>query len=385
MIFFLESVFSITVGFIGLLVAFIIIFLQKSNRYVNTYLALILFVISSKSIYLGFFQDNNLVVLGVDFNWLKILQIIVLPFPYLYLELLFKKRTQIKKRVYLHFLLPIILIVFSTFQNKFQLLAPALFYSIFSSLIISITLFYIIKNSFLFFEFFKNKNSILEKHFNQLNKWGSFFFIIFIFGSIRLVFSLYFDLERGQEGSAKISNGFKNFFLLLLCVRLLISPEILFGYPKLKEKLSGFYKDLKFNDEIWILKKVVTANLQDAKLTQLINTKIGSYLNKIEKFIIKETPFRTPNYSVYNLSIKLNIPSSHLAYIFKYHCKMSFTEYKNHYRIKDALKLINKGFLDSKTFKSLAKKVGYVSYNPFFISFKKLTNYSPKVYWSRNV
>jgi AraC-like DNA-binding protein len=385
MIFFLDSIFSITVGFVGLLVTYIIIFSQKSNRYVNTYLGLILFIVSMKSIHVGFFQNDNLVVLGEDFNWLKILPIITLPFSYLYFESLFKDRTQIKKKVYLHFLLPIILMVFSAFQNKFKLLAPALFYSIFSSLLISITLFYIIKNSFLFFEFFKNENSISEKHFNQLNKWVSFIFIIFIIGSIRLIFSLYFDLERGQKGYANISNGFKNSVLLLLCVKLLISPEILFGYPKLKERLSGFDKDLKFNDEIWILKEVLTSNLQDAKLSQLVNTKIASYLNEVEKFIINETPFRTPKYSVNNLAKNLSIPSSHLAYIFKYHCKMSFTEYKNHYRIKDALKLINEGFLDSKTFEGLAEKVGYVSYNPFFTSFKKQTNYSPKVYWDRSV
>ena len=388
MIFFLDSVFSITVGFVGLLVTYIIIFSQKSNRYVNIYLALILFIVSMKSIHGGFFKNDKLVVLGVDFNWLKILPIITLPFSYLYFESLFKDRNQIKKKVYLHFLLPIILMVFSAFQNKFKLLAPALFYSIFSSLLISITLFYIIKNSFLFFEFFKNKNAISEKCFNQLNKWVSFIFIIFIIfiiGSIRLIFSLYFDLERGQKGYANIFNGFKNSVLLLLCVKLLISPEILFGYPKLKEKLSGFDKDLKFNDEIWILKEVVTSNLQDAKLSQLVNIKIASYLNEVEKFIINETPFRTPKYSVNNLAKNLSIPSSHLVYIFKYHCKMSFTEYKNHYRIKDAIKLINEGFLNSKTFEGLAEKVGYVSYNPFFTSFKKQTNYSPKLYWDRSV
>ena len=149
--------------------------------------------------------------------------------------------------------------------------------------------------------------------------------------------------------------------------------------------MSGFDKNLKFNNKIWILKDAVTSSLQDAKLSQLVNTKIVSYLNEIEKFIINETPFRSPKYSVYNLANNLSIPSSHLAYIFKYHCKMSFTEYKNHYRIEDALKLINEGFLDSKTFEGLAEKVGYVSYNPFFTSFKKQTNYSPKVYLDRSV
>ena len=385
MVFFLDSVFSITVGFVGLLVTFIMIFSQKSNRYVNTYLAQILFIVSMRSIHGGFSENYNLIFLDIDFNWLKPLYIIVMPLSYLYFESLFKNRIRLKRKVYLHFLLPILLAIIYAFQNKFKFLESTLFYLIFYSLLISIILYYIIKKSFLFFEFFKNKDSISENHFSQLNKWVSFIFIIFIVGSIRLIFSLYFDLEKGQKGSANISNIFKNSLLLLLLIKLLISPEILFGYLKLKEKLSGFDKNLKFNHEIWILKDAVTSSLQDAKLSQLVNTKIVSYLNEIEKFIINETPFRSPKYSVYNLANNLSIPSSHLAYIFKYHCKMSFTEYKNHYRIEDALKLINEGFLDSKTFEGLAEKVGYVSYNPFFTSFKKQTNYSPKVYLDRSV
>ena len=383
MVFFLDSVFSITVGFVGLLVTFIMIFSQKSNRYVNTYLALILFIVSMRSIHGGFSENYNLIFLDIDFNWLKPLYIIVMPLSYLYFESLFKNRIRLKRKVYLHFLLPILLAIIYAFQNKFKFLESTLFYLIFYSLLISIILYYIIKKSFLFFEFFKNKDSISENHFSQLNKWVSFIFIIFIVGSIRLIFSLYFDLEKGQKGSANISNIFKNSLLLLLLIKLLISPEILFGYLKLKEKLSGFDKNLKFNHEIWILKDAVTSSLQDAKLSQLVNTKIVSYLNEIEKFIINETPFRSPKYSVYNLAKNLSIPSSHLTYIFKYHCKMSFTEYKNHYKIEDAIKLMNEGFLDSKTFEGLAEKVGYVSYNPFFTSFKKQTSYSPKAYQDR--
>ena len=383
MIFFLDNVFSITVGFVGLLVTSITIFSQKSNRYVNIYLALILFIVSMRSIHGGFSENYNLSFLDIDFNYLKPLYIIVMPFSYLYFESLFKDKIYFKKKVYLHFLLPILLVIFNACQNKFKLLEPTLFYLILYSLIISVIVFYIIKKSFLFFEFFKNKNSILEKHFNQFNKWIFFIFIIFIIGSIRLVFSLYFDLEKGQKGFVNISNVFKNCVLLLLLVKLLTSPEILFGCLKLKEKLSSVDKDLRFNDEMWILKEVVTSNLQDAKLSQMLNTKIVSYLNEIEKFIINETPFRTPKYSVYNLAKNLSIPSSHLTYIFKYHCKMSFTEYKNHYKIEDAIKLMNEGFLDSKTFEGLAEKVGYVSYNPFFTSFKKQTSYSPKAYQDR--
>jgi AraC-like DNA-binding protein len=385
MVFFIESIFSVIVGFLGLLLTCILVFSQKSNKYIIIYLALVLFIVSIRSIVGGFSENDNLMLLDIDFNRLKPLSIIVMPFSYLYFESLFKDRIHSKTKVYLHFLLPILLAIFYAFQNKFKLLEPALFYSIFSFLLISIILFYIIKVSFLFLCFLKNKISISEKHFNLINKWVTFIYIIFIIGSIILIISLYFDFKRGQKGFVNISNIFKNCVLLFLFVKLLISPEILFGYLKLKDRLFGFYKYLIFNDEILSIKEVKTSRLQDYKLNQLINTKVVSYLNEIQQFIISENPFRSPKYTVNNLAENLSMPSSHLAYIFRYHCKMSFVEYKNHHRIEDALKLINEGFLDLKTFESLAKKVGYVSYNPFFTSFKKRTNYSPKEYLKLSV
>tara|TARA_B110000967_G_C18821091_1_gene528737 strand:- start:133 stop:1290 length:1158 start_codon:yes stop_codon:yes gene_type:complete len=385
MVFFLENIFSIVVGFVGLLVTCILIFSKTSNKYVNIYLALVLFIVSMRSIHGGFSENYNLMYVDIDFKRLIPLYIIVIPLSYLYFESLLIDRIHIKNKVSLHFLLPIFLVIFSTFQNKFKLLEPALFYSIFSFILISILLFYIIKNSFLFFVFLKNKSSTSEKHFNLINKWVSFIYIIFIIGSIRLIVSMYFDFERSQKGFGNISNFFKNCVLLFLFVKLLISPEILFGYPRLKDRLFAFDKDLIFNYEIWSIKEVATSSRQDSKLSQLMNTKIESYLNEIEQFIINENPFRSPKYTVSDLAKNLSIPSSHLAYIFKYYCKMSFVEYKNLHRIEDALILINDGFLDSKTFDGLAKKVGYVSYNPFFTSFKKRTNYSPKQYQKLNV
>jgi AraC-like DNA-binding protein len=108
--------------------------------------------------------------------------------------------------------------------------------------------------------------------------------------------------------------------------------------------LLRFNKDLIFNDEIWSIKKGATSSLQDSKLSQLISTKVVSYLNEIKQFIISKNPFRRPKYTMNNLAENLSISSSHLAYIFRYHCKMSFVEYKNHHRVEDALKLINEGF-----------------------------------------
>jgi AraC-like DNA-binding protein len=77
---------------------------------------------------------------------------------------------------------------------------------------------------------------------------------------------------------------------------------------------------------------------------------------------------------------ELNIPVSHLIYMFKYHCQYTFTEYKTIIKIEDAKRLIESGFLTVNTLESLAIEVGFSSYNPFFTAFKKLTGKSPNEY-----
>lgn len=79
-------------------------------------------------------------------------------------------------------------------------------------------------------------------------------------------------------------------------------------------------------------------------------------------------------------AILLKIPKSHLKFIFKYHSKISFSDFKKIARVQDALVLIDQNFLTTNTFKALSKKVGFTSYNPFFTSFKDVVGKSPQEY-----
>ena len=80
------------------------------------------------------------------------------------------------------------------------------------------------------------------------------------------------------------------------------------------------------------------------------------------------------------MSAKLEIPKSHLNFIFKYHSKVSFTEFKKIIRVYDSIELIDAHYLKANTLDSLASKVGFSSYNPFFTSFKEVTGITPQAY-----
>ena len=104
---------------------------------------------------------------------------------------------------------------------------------------------------------------------------------------------------------------------------------------------------------------------------------LENYLLKIEFVSFQSDFFRTPGLTIYDLSNKIIIPSSHLIYVFKYHSSGSFNDFKKIIRIQDSIKLLKSGFLNTNTIEALSLKVGFSSYTPFFNSFKSITNMAP--------
>jgi AraC-like DNA-binding protein len=74
------------------------------------------------------------------------------------------------------------------------------------------------------------------------------------------------------------------------------------------------------------------------------------------------------------------VPKSHVVFLFKYHCTISFVDFKKIIRVQKAVLLIEEGFLKSNTLEALAVRTGFSSYSPFFKSFKSITGMSPKDY-----
>jgi AraC-like DNA-binding protein len=98
---------------------------------------------------------------------------------------------------------------------------------------------------------------------------------------------------------------------------------------------------------------------------------------EIDAFSFHTDAYRNTSFSLTDLSNQLRIPKSHLTFLFKYHSKISFSEYKKIIRIQDGLQLIKTGYLTSNTYDSLAKEIGFKSYNTFFVSFKDVAGISP--------
>jgi YesN/AraC family two-component response regulator len=193
---------------------------------------------------------------------------------------------------------------------------------------------------------------------------------------LSLSFELYFNLSLKGEFLFVI----QSLIWLIVFIKIIFTPEILFGIPKLQRKINPSIIQAVKTSSFWNFQKDSVPTQKDIKLQEKIDDNILNIVKEIDFLCIDQHFFRNQKVNILELSKEMNIPLSHLIYVFKYHCNVSFTEYKTHIKIEDAKKLIESGFLKSNTLESLAINVGFSSYNPFFTAFKKLQGMSPNEY-----
>ena len=79
---------------------------------------------------------------------------------------------------------------------------------------------------------------------------------------------------------------------------------------------------------------------------------------------------KDPNINIDSLSEKLNIPKSHVQYVFKYYADFTFVTYRTRIRVFYALSKMKEDYLSKNTMDALARESGFSSYNPFYAAFK---------------
>ena len=168
---------------------------------------------------------------------------------------------------------------------------------------------------------------------------------------------------------------------LSLFLKLLITPEILYGFNMLTKKIEEFKSPEFAMKIIWSLTPTIEiSNIKDKKLTEKISPFISQHLHRIEEITLIEHLLRNPDAGIEELANETKVPTSHITYLFKYHCKESFSDFKKIIRIQDAINFLKDNYLASHTLESLATEVGFTSYTSFFLSFKEITGMSPLEY-----
>ncbi len=389
----IEAFLFLFTGIIGLVTVSLMIRSYNSNPFCNLFLVLIISVISFRYFFHGSYDLGLQAVLKPDSGLYSLLFLILAPSLYLYYKHLVNQKKAYDSKDLKH----LFFIIFLYLINSIEVLHNSfLFYfgamTNFYLISIFVIFYLVIIFNLLKKEVWFRKNLLLNKHhFNLVKNWTIYFFVINILCSIMVFISLYTEFKTGEKVSGKTMAVFSMIFWLSAFFKILISPEILYGLPILNKTL------LKFNEtpinkkervtlvnnvvgNNWVIEVAIKEDSQDHRLQENIRTNIVSYIKEVDKLSTEKFIFRSQKVSQSDIAETLGVPTSHIVYLFKYHSKISFTEYRKNSRIQDALKLIEGGFLNTETFESLAYKTGFASYNPFFIAFKSITTYSPQDY-----
>lgn len=368
-------------GLIGLLTVILILFRYQSNRITNSYLIIIFLIISTRMLFIGAFAFvNNSFILSILQNYNNLL-IIIVPCTYLYFSNLIKDQKRVEIQNYIHFIIPFVFNVIDYLLNEYDFNSITISYWKYSFFTLYTFTYFGYTYHFLNNNVWNRKGEIrIVFQQNQLlRKWSIYLFSFFVILAIRLVAILFFELNNNNFHFGTSYLWISSTLWIILCFKIIISPEILYGYYFLNEKIANQKNSDKATIALWLNTPISEINnIQDSQLKIKIQDAILDYMLKVDQFSFHNQAYRNAKFSLTDLANKLNIPKSHLTYLFKYHSKISFPEYKKIVRIQDGLQLIKSGYLATNTYDSLAKMIGFTSYNTFFVSFKDVTGVTPQ-------
>lgn len=371
-------------GFLGILILFIINIKYRSLSGVNIFLQIPIIINSVRFILNGInITDNSQSITNFIYLF-DLLGAITIPCFYLYLvDLISINRNKITS-YYIYFIPSLIFILAVIIQTLSKIEFNYISKIAYMAFIICSGIFFNIKcYQFLKKNVWNKKVELksLELHEKTISNWTLYLFICTTLLLIRItVFFIATILIKGSFPSA-LFLWISAIAWIILYLKLLLTPEILYGNQLLTKKIENYYTPKFAMDIIWSLKsKQEITNLKDQKLTEIINPLIIKYFRKIEEAALINNFFRNSDDSIEHLSKELKIPKYHLSYLFKYHCKENYTDFKKIVRIQDAINLLKNDYLSSHTFDSLATEVGFTSYTSFFLSFKEITGLAPQEY-----
>ena len=379
----------IWVGVLGLFVIYLMLFSYRSNKLINAYLVVFFVLCSVRNILFGFADvfGNGLILNSKFVNPVFLLAV---PCLFLYFKSLVKDYRKFHKEDLLHFIYPCLILVLNLLQEylhilKYQLIEDMRFVTVVMFFILYIILSYKILNKNLWKQ--PRKDFVDPRHDGLIKDWTYFIFIISSLMFLRIIYSICIEKISYETLQAYRFSIVTVVPWLLIYGRILITPEILYGYPRFKKLMVKAQEKIPINDMAWIYDEGTISNFQNEILKCGIKKRVLSQIIVLESFIYKNNPFRKANVSLYNFANFVDLPTSHLHYIFKYHSVMSFEEYKVSCMANDAKNLIDDGLIDISSLESLSLKVGFRDYANFVNTFKELTGREPEEYlkWKNQV
>jgi AraC-like DNA-binding protein len=219
----------------------------------------------------------------------------------------------------------------------------------------------------------KNNKEFRFSSFKLIRNWLTALFILFFLLAIRLIGSYTYELITHKVFVNIAFQPLHSLLWIMVYVVFFLNPEILYGFQRVQILPSAMPADLEQMikpDFKWRSLPKPIKNKMDAQLSIKMDRKINEIIKKLESKTSLRIIVKDPNINLDSLSEKLNIPKSHLQFVFRYYADFSFVAYRSKIRVFHAIAKMQDDFLSKNTMDALARECGFSSYNPFYAAFK---------------
>ena len=357
---------------------------DTKSPFINKYLVFIILYSSIRYIFHFIFSIDPSLLPYKVLTIADSIFLIAIPCFYLYFkDLVFEEKYT--KMNLLHFVLPSLLILLMVISNivvkQNRLFIVKIFIIIGGiSVLLYLTLVFILLYKNVWFR--KSEIKLVQVQNKLIRNWTLFFYfslfpiVIFRFLTITFIY--------GSIGYTHFGILLPALIWCLIFLKFILTPEIQYGYGFLKQNItestSHFIIPKLWSTEIPTQKINIA---RDEKLAEKLSANIKTYIRQIEEASFHSQIFRNPDLSTDDLAAHIKIPSSHISFLFKYHCKETFSDYKKIVRVYDASKLLDNGYIKNNTIDSLSAEVGFVTYNTFHVAFKSIIGMTTLEYIKR--
>lgn len=366
--FFAENLFFLLTSIVGFAVVGLTFVSFRKNRLMNIYLISLFSIISSRFFLIGSY-GVQMQSFTDDLNGpFKILLLAIFPLFYLYFREVVTDDTRFYPRNLLHFIFPIVIYAINFLAHQFN--AFEFYLKTINFALVTIIAFNYILLSFLLLrnQLWSKKATIHIRHYQLIRNWTIYFYSLALFVFLRLLMSFTYELIYSKEISGnQWSFSFAALFWLFIFVKVLLSPQILFGMPRLIYRNKTYATSSVLIQPFWeVNDEIVHSDSIDG---EQLDFKVLDLISDVDYYAVRAKLFRNKYFSVADLATEVGVPVTHIEYLFNYHSSISFDEYKTHLRIQDALHLIRDGFLKTRSESELAALVGFSSVSVFSDAF----------------
>lgn len=232
---------SIIIGALQLLVVVILLLFYRTNKNVNVFLIFIVIYAVIKSFYIRFNTSETEMYFNTNGIGFSLLTFFAVASSYLYLKKIVNNEKMPNRKDLVHFVFPVLWTTLVYLQSFFGLIQEKIWVIVRNVNVSIYVVLYAIASMLVLKDFYRNrnKNAYSTVHYSAIKNWVFIFFICMILINFRALLHFCFDFDSIGGLTSQFSAIMKTIFWLVILFIVLTTPEILFGYEKLRKSISN--------------------------------------------------------------------------------------------------------------------------------------------------